>query len=33
MPDNQKTIGDFRHFVFKPIKQKIVLAVSPKIDN
>ena len=33
MPDNQKTIDDFRHFVFKLIKQKIiVLGVSPEID-
>ena len=33
MPDNQKTIDDFRHIVFKLIKQKIVLGVSPEIDN
>ena len=33
MPDNQKTIDDFRHIVFKLIKQKIVVAVSPEIDN
>ena len=33
MPDNQKTIGDFRNIVFKLIKQKIVLGVPPEIDN
>ena len=33
MPDNQKTIDDLRHIVFKLIKQKIVLDVSPVIDN
>ena len=33
MPDNQKTIDDFRHIVFKLIKQKIELDVSPEIDN
>ena len=30
MPDNQKTIDDFRHLVFKLIKQKIVLGVPRK---
>ena len=33
MPDNQKTIDDFKHIVFKLIKQKIVLGVSPENDN
>ena len=33
MPDNQKTNDDFRHNVFKLIKQKIGLGVSPEIDN
>ena len=33
MPDNQKTTDDFRHTDFKLIKQKIVLDVSPEIDN
>ena len=33
MPDNQKTIDDFIHVVLKLIKQKIVLGVSPEIDN
>ena len=33
MPDNQKTIDDFRHVAFKLIKQKRVLGVSPEIDN
>ena len=33
MPDNQKTIDDFRHIVFKLIKQKIVFGESPEIDN
>ena len=33
MPDNQKTIDDFRHIVFKQTKQKILLRVSPEIDN
>ena len=33
MPDNQKTIDDFRHIVSKLIKQKIVFGVSPEIDN
>ena len=32
-PDNQKTIDDFRHIVFKLIKQKIELDMSPQIDN
>ena len=32
-PDNQKTIDDFRHIVFKIIKQKIVLGVTPEIDS
>ena len=30
MPDNEKTIGDFRRNVFKLIKQKIVLGVTRK---
>ena len=29
-PDNQKTIDDFRHIVFKLNKQKIVLGVPRK---
>ena len=33
MPDNQKTIDDFRHNVSKLIKQKIKFGVSPEIDN
>ena len=33
MPDNQKTIDDTRQFVFKLIKQKKILGVSPEIDN
>ena len=33
LPDNQKTIDDFRPIVFKLLKQIIVLAVSPEIDN
>ena len=32
-PDNQKTIDYFRRIVFKLIKQKKVLGVSPEIDN
>ena len=30
MPDNEKTIGDFRHIVFKLIKQKLVLGMTRK---
>ena len=30
MPDNEKTIDDFRHIVFKLIKLKIVLGVIRK---
>ena len=33
MPDIRKTIDDFRHIVFKLIKQKIELDVYPQIDN
>ena len=33
MPDSQKAIDEFRDIVFKLIKQKIVLGVSPEIDN
>ena len=32
-PDNQKTIDNFRRIVFKLIEQKIVLGVSPEINN
>ena len=30
MPDNEKTIDDFRHIVFKLTKQTIVLGVTRK---